>query len=68
MNIEPELLNEKQACKFLTLNIRTLQNWRGIGKGPAFIKLGTGPKAAVRYRQSELTRFINAGEITRAAA
>ena len=68
MTIEAELLDESQASEVLTLKIRTLQNWRTLGQGPAYIKLGTGIRAAVRYKRSELARFISAGEVTSTSA
>lgn len=37
---------------------KTLQAWRAAGKGPRFVKLGTGPRAPVRYRLSELRRWL----------
>lgn len=37
---------------------KTLQAWRASGRGPRFVKLGTGPRAPVRYRLSELHRWL----------
>ncbi len=50
------LLTKQEAAKELGIPVRTLDNWRWTGKGPAFVSL---PKA-VRYDLAELRRFIAA--------
>lgn len=37
---------------------QTLRRWRCAGLGPDFIKLGTGPKAAVRYTLRDVEDYI----------
>jgi hypothetical protein len=37
---------------------KTLQAWRSAGRGPKYVKLGAGSKAPVRYRLSELRRWL----------
>lgn len=37
---------------------KTLQAWRSTGRGPRYVKLGHGSKAPVRYRLSELRRWL----------
>jgi excisionase family DNA binding protein len=54
--LPPALLDDVQAARFLSLGRRTLQNWRVIGGGPAFIRVGR----SVRYRQSDLEQWIDA--------
>jgi len=49
------LLTEAQASQMLNLSVRTLQAWRGQGRGPNFVRAGR----AVRYRSSDLTGWIN---------
>jgi predicted DNA-binding transcriptional regulator AlpA len=39
------LLNERELAAQLNISVRTLQNWRLKGNGPAFIRLGS----AIRY-------------------
>jgi len=51
---ENTLLNERDAAEFLGLSARTLQNWRWLGTGPIFLKLG----GAVKYRLCKLERFL----------
>jgi hypothetical protein len=50
--MEP-LWDEVRAAEYLTLPIKTLQNWRSQGRGPAYYKIGR----CVRYRQSMLDEF-----------
>ena len=50
------LMNEHQAAALLGVAVKTLRNWRCRGDGPKFVKLGGG--RLVRYRQSDLTDFI----------
>lgn len=52
------LLTENEAAERLNFSIRTLQKWRHNGQGPAYIKLGDGPKAPVRYRIQDLDAFM----------
>ncbi len=54
------LFDEREAARRLNLKIKTLQRWRWAGKGPKFRKLG----AAVRYLESDLDAFIEAGART----
>lgn len=35
----------------------TLSNWRREGKGPAFVKLGLGPRARVVYRLADIEAY-----------
>jgi hypothetical protein len=52
---EPDaLLTEAQASQVLNLSVRTLQAWRGRGRGPCFVRAGR----AVRYRPSDLSIWI----------
>jgi len=53
---EPDiLLTEAQASHLLNLSVRTLQAWRGQGRGPNFVRAGR----AVRYRTSDLISWVN---------
>ncbi|ODU78454.1 MAG: hypothetical protein ABT10_22760 [Novosphingobium sp. SCN 63-17] len=42
--------NEKEVATRLGLSVKTLQNWRGLGKGPKFHKSGR----MVRYRLRDI--------------
>jgi hypothetical protein len=42
-------LTEVEVAQRLGLTVKGLQDWRRRRVGPAFIKLGPGPHARVRY-------------------
>jgi excisionase family DNA binding protein len=48
-------LTEKQAARVLSLSHRTLQAWRRVGFGPAFVRLGR----AIRYRREDVLAWAN---------
>lgn len=50
------LLTEREAAVVLGVKPKTLANWRGQGKGPAYVKLGR----PVRYRAGTLTEWLQA--------
>jgi len=52
-----DLLDEKEAARYLNLAPPTLRNWRSAKQGPAACRVG---KRAVRYRFSDLEAFIAA--------
>jgi predicted DNA-binding transcriptional regulator AlpA len=52
------LLNDQQVAERLCVSPATLRSWRCRGLGPAFIKMGNGIKAAVRYAESDIEQFI----------
>lgn len=52
-----ELLNEVQTARRLQLSPKTLRNWRVVGTGPKFLKLGR----AVRYCDADLLAWIAKG-------
>lgn len=41
----PALVNQQEAARLLCVSPRTLERWRVVGGGPAFIKVGS----LVRY-------------------
>ncbi|MDO5068563.1 MAG: helix-turn-helix domain-containing protein [Propionibacteriaceae bacterium] len=50
-----DLLTAEQAAKRLGLAEQTLAQWRWLGKGPEFVKLGR----AVRYSPDSLDRWLS---------
>lgn len=50
-------LTTDQLSKRWGLSANRLRQWRVEGKGPAFIKLGSGPKAPVRYRLEDVEEY-----------
>ena len=50
-----DLLTGHRAAQLLGVKESTLRRWRHLGKGPAYVKVGT---RAVRYAPSALDDFI----------
>ncbi|MBB4305027.1 hypothetical protein GGD81_004093 [Rhodobium orientis] len=48
-----QILTAKQAASLMRLSPKTLANWRNLGKGPAFYKIG----ARCIYRRADVVRF-----------
>ena len=59
--IPQNLIDDKAAATMLGVSPPTLRSWRCRCIGPAFIKLGHGKKAAVRYDLRDLAQFIEIG-------
>ena len=59
--IVPELLTSKQAAELLAIGERSLWRWSRSGICPAPVKIGSGPRAAVRFRRQELVEWAQAG-------
>lgn len=51
-----EYINEKDAADYLGLCVQTLRNWRGLGRGPKYAKIGR----CVRYQLSDLKAYAKA--------
>jgi hypothetical protein len=49
-----QLLTPEEAAGVLRKPVATLRQWRYLGRGPAYIRI----EHAVRYRASDLDRFI----------
>ncbi len=47
------LLTPKQAEEYLGIPVKSLANWRSLGKGPAYYKLG----GKVRYSENDLEKW-----------
>ena len=60
-DVVPQLLDTSEAATFLGLARTTLEHWRGLRKGPPFIRVG--PRA-VRYRRADLEEWLNEQVIT----
>jgi hypothetical protein len=50
-----DLVDEREAAAILNVEVRTLRNWRALGKGPRFVKVG---ERMVRYRRCDLNAFV----------
>jgi hypothetical protein len=58
------LLTEVEVARIMGLTVKALQARRQRGLPPAYVKLGSGKRAPVRYRQSVIYRLIEAGTRT----
>jgi predicted DNA-binding transcriptional regulator AlpA len=59
--IVPELMTTAEVAKLISAGGRTVWRWSRSGVMPAPVKLGSGPRAAVRFRRGEIVDWINAG-------
>jgi predicted site-specific integrase-resolvase len=50
----PQMINEKQAARVLSVSVAALRRWRHEGRGPQFARL----ERCIRYDVRELTRFL----------
>ncbi len=61
------LFNTNKAAEYLGISRKSLERWRTEGTGPAFVKVGPGRRAAVRYRKADLDDWISAQTVTSTA-
>ena len=59
----PQLLTTKQLCERWQITQDTLRQWRVSETGPAYIKLGDGRGAPVRYKQEDVETFERRNKI-----
>lgn len=52
-----DLIDAHEAAKILKVTTGTLNNWRCMGVGPAYTKIGTGPRGNVRYSRETVKTF-----------
>lgn len=57
--MDDELLNTRETGKYLKRPAGTLSQWRYLGRGPAYIRVGR----EVRYRKSDLDAWLEANRI-----
>lgn len=55
---QPLAFSTVDAAKLLGVSAKTLANWRCLGKGPAYIRLGNSPRAQVLYRYEDLDAWL----------
>lgn len=53
------LLMPAEAARQLRKSVRILQQWRWLGEGPAYVKVGR----SVRYYQSDLDAWLKANRV-----
>jgi hypothetical protein len=54
-----DLLTNDEAANILGIRPNTLEIWRHKGKGPKYIKLGTGKSSPIRYRRTDIQVWMN---------
>lgn len=65
-----QTLTPNEAAKFLGVSVKTLTNWRSLGKGPAYVKYagaidGLGrQRDNVTYRLGDLRKFVAGHRVT----
>jgi len=50
----PQMINEKQAARVLSVSVAALRRWRHDGRGPEFARL----ERCVRYPVRAIERFL----------
>lgn len=58
-----EYLSPREASKLLGISIHLLQKWRSLGVGIPYIKLGQSKSSVIRYRKSDLLKYLNENTI-----
>jgi len=56
----PQLLRPNEAARALGLHPQTLANFRHVGKGPEYVRIG----GAVRYDSDALREYVAANAVT----
>lgn len=59
--IEKELLTTREAATLAGVGERTWWRWTRSGLAPPPLKIGIGPRAAVRFRRAEILEWITRG-------
>jgi predicted DNA-binding transcriptional regulator AlpA len=52
------LLSTAMVAETLGVAVQTLAAWRCAGRGPKFVKLGTGTGARIAYRESDVEAWV----------
>lgn len=53
-----ELMTSPETAALIGIKNNTLETWRGKGKGPAFVKMGSDPRAPIRYRRGDVAAWL----------
>lgn len=64
----PRLLTPADAADVLGVALKTLADWRLTGRGPAYVRLGDGLRAPIRYPADVLDDWITAHTVVTAGA
>lgn len=58
MTTARKLLTSAETAELLGILPNTLEIWRGKGKGPRFLKMGTRKQDPVRYAEADVMAWI----------
>jgi len=58
-----KLLTTEELAQRWSMDSGSLENWRNDGKGPVFIKMGSGSSAPVRYRLCDIEAWEKKKEV-----
>ncbi len=58
-----EYLSPKEASKLLGVSTHLLQKWRSFGVGMPYVKLGQSNSSVIRYKKSDLMKFLDENTI-----
>jgi predicted DNA-binding transcriptional regulator AlpA len=59
MEQKPKYLNEKQVSEMTNIALPTLRNYRHLGKGPSYLKIGR----SIRYSTTDVIEFMESHKI-----
>jgi len=57
------LLRPAEVAALLQIDLRTLEAYRARGDGPPCCKLANGPTSPVRYRRTDVERWLSEREV-----
>lgn len=55
---KPMAVSSENAAQMLGIGVKTLANWRSLGKGPAYIRLSDSPRSQVLYLYEDLESWL----------
>lgn len=58
-SIRPIAFSSEETAKLIGVSAKTLANWRCLGKGPEYIRLGKSPRAQVLYCYDDLEAWLH---------
>lgn len=58
------LLSAEAAARYLAIATQTLANWRSVGRGPRYVRVGR----VIRYRIQDIESWLEAGDSSQEAA
>lgn len=57
-NNPSDLLSQKEVAAEWGVSEKALEKWRLTGEGPPYIKMGKGRCGRIRYRRSDITKYV----------